>query len=265
MPFSSIKAKLRLIIYNRLSHILMNLTATSIDNAFCRRYVATNKKNAELLSAKRSADSVEGWLLDAEGPLLYSLALNCVGRGAVVEIGSWKGKSTIYLGKGSKAGNNVTIYTVDPHTEGYEHKLFGEVATFEEFNSNIINAGVADIVTPIVKTSVEAASDFARPCELIFIDGSHEYQFVRTDFELWFPKLVDGGIMAFHDTLGWEGPRKVVTELVFKSMNFKNVGFVQSIVFGEKVAENSRADRLRNRCVLLLHKLRTLLWNAAAV
>jgi predicted O-methyltransferase YrrM len=265
MPFSPLKAKLRLIVDNRLSRIFVNQAAAYIDNTFYRKYIVINKKNAEFLLAKRSADSAEGWLLDAEGPLLYSLALNCVGKGAIVEIGSWKGKSTIYLGKGSKAGNTVTIYAVDPHTGGYEHKLFGEVATFEEFNSNIINAGIADIVTPIVKTSEEAASNFTRPCELVFIDGSHEYQFVRTDFELWFPKLVDGGIMAFHDTLGWEGPRKVVTELLFKSMNFKNIGFVQSIVFGEKVGKNSRVDRLRNRCVLFLHKLRALIWNVAAI
>jgi len=265
MPFSSLKAKLRFTVDNRLSHSLMNLAAVCIDNTFYRKYEVTNKKDAEFLLAKRSADSAEGWLLDAEGPLLYSLALNCKGRGAVVEIGSWKGKSTIYLGKGSKAGHSVTIYAVDPHTGGYEHKLFGGRATFEEFSSNIINAGVADIITPIVATSEEAANNFARPCELIFIDGSHEYTLVRIDFELWFPKLVDGGIIAFHDTLGWEGPRKVVTEFLFKSMNFKNIGFVQSIVFGEKVGQNSRIDRLRNRCVLFLHKLRALIWNVAAV
>src|SRR5665647_2930672 len=112
MPFSSIKAKLRLAADNRLSRILMNLAASCADNTFYRKYVVTNKKNAEFLLAKRSDDSAEGWLLDAEGPLLYSLALNCVGRGAVVEIGSWKGRSTIYLGKGSKAGSNITIYAV---------------------------------------------------------------------------------------------------------------------------------------------------------
>lgn len=205
---------------------------------------------------KKLADKVDGWLTDREGGLLYNLAKNCTGGGVIVEIGSWQGKSTIWLGRGSKKGNNVKIYAIDPHTGASEHKeRYGEVWTFEEFKKNIIVAKVDDITIPIVKTSEVAAKNFDEPVELIFIDGAHEYELVKLDFELWFPKVINGGIMAFHDTRGRRGPAKVVEELVYKSKNFRNVRFVDTITFAEKVRQNSIKDRLINRCVLLLKKL----------
>src|SRR5436305_15309889 len=60
---------------------------------------------------------VPGWLTDEEGEALYDLARACTGRGMIVEIGSWKGKSTICLGLGSRAGASVPAYAVDPHAD----------------------------------------------------------------------------------------------------------------------------------------------------
>jgi len=205
---------------------------------------------------KKLVDKVHGFLSDKEGELLYNLAKNCTGKGVIVEIGSWKGKSTIWLGKGSKRANKVKIYAIDPHIGSSEHKkAYGKIWTFEEFKKNIKNANVDDIIIPIVKTSEEAAKNFDEPVELIFIDGAHEYDLVKLDFELWFPKVIDGGIMAFHDTTVWLGPKKVVDEFVYKSKNFRNVRFIDSITFAEKVRQNSIKDRLRNRYVLLLKNL----------
>ena len=84
---------------------------------------------------------------------------------------------------------------------------------------------------PTVKTSEEAAWNFSEPVELVFIDGSHEYELVRLDFELWFPKLISGGIIALHDTVGFPGPRKVVAENLHK---FRNIGLVDEITFAQK-------------------------------
>jgi len=109
-----------------------------------------------------------------------------------------------------------------------------------------------------VETSKEAAKNFSRPVELIFIDGAHEYRFVKQDFELWFPKVVDGGVMAFHDTTNRYGPGKVVKDLVFQSNYFRNVGIVDSITFAEKTKENSAKDRLRNKYLLSLKSSREL-------
>lgn len=205
---------------------------------------------------KKITDKVEGFLSEREGEFLYKQAKNCSWEGVIVEIGSWKGKSTIWLGKGSKSGKNVKIYAIDPHTGSSEHKkIYGKVWTFEEFKDNIKNAEVDDVVVPIVKTSEEASKDFKEPIEFIFIDGAHEYEFVKSDFENWFPILIDGGIMAFHDATVAPSVKKVVEEFIFKSKNFKNVGIVDSIVFGQKCKKNSLIDKSRNVCVLLFMRI----------
>jgi predicted O-methyltransferase YrrM len=200
--------------------------------------------------------SIEGWLTVEEGELLYQLARACNGEGVIVEIGSFKGKSTIWLAKGSLGGAGVRVYAVDPHTGSAEHRQ-GEqpVWTYDEFVTNLLRAGVESVVEPVVATSAEAAAHFDQPVEMLFIDGDHRYEMVRQDFDLWFPKLVEGGCLLMHDTIRWAGPRRVARESIYRSKNFRHVGFVHSITFGQKVIENAPADRWRNRYLLLLHTL----------
>jgi predicted O-methyltransferase YrrM len=203
-------------------------------------------------------DTIHGWRSPKEGKLLYNLAKQCTGRGVIVEIGSWKGKSTIWLAKGSKAGNNVKIYAIDPHSGSPEHKeWYGNIRTFEEFKSNIKTAEVDDIVIPIVKSSFEVASNFHEPVELIFIDGAHEFEAVNQDFELWFPKVVDHGLIAFHDSVGniWIGPEKVVENSLYKSRSFKKVGFKGTISYGEKATKATYCDYLQNRLRLFFKQI----------
>lgn len=107
---------------------------------------------------KKITSRIEGWLTDDEGKFLYCAARNCTGKGAIVEIGSWKGKSTVFIGKGSESAGKIKIYAIDPHIAG----------TYEEFKRNIKNAELNDIVIPVVKTSEEAAKDFTEPIEFIF-------------------------------------------------------------------------------------------------
>jgi MMP 1-O-methyltransferase len=202
---------------------------------------------------KKRAGSVDGWLTDPEGECLYRLARHCTGEGVIVEIGSWKGRSTLWLGWGSKAGKRARVYAIDPHTGSSEHQERDRhVHTLEEFKGNIAQAGLDEIVIPVVETSAAAARRFALPVELIFIDGAHEYDLVRLDFESWFPKVLEGGIMAFHDTIGSPGPKRVAETLVYASRAFRNVRLVDSITLAEKVTQNSLRDRARSRCVLLL-------------
>lgn len=186
---------------------------------------------------------------DREGEFLYNAATNCTGKGVIVEIGSWKGRSTIWLGRGSKAGNKVKVYAIDPHTGSAIHRqMYGKVWTFEEFKKNINAANVHDIVMPIVMTSEEAEKDWnGLPIEFLWIDGNHEYEFVKLDFDKWFPHLIDGGIIAFHDTIchPMTGPRKVAIDNLYKSKKFIDVGLIGSITFAKKVGRNSLKDRLK--------------------
>ena len=184
---------------------------------------------------------VPGWLTDEEGEALYDLARACTGRGVIVEIGSWKGKSTICLGLGSRAGVSLPIYAVDPHAD----------YRFGDFQRNVERAGIADLIRPIASLSQPAAEHFEEPIELLFVDGSHEFELVLEDFEKWVPKVVDGGWVAFHDTTWTAGPRKVVGEAIYRSRRFKDVRFVVgSTTVARKVQENALPDRLRNRYVL---------------
>jgi MMP 1-O-methyltransferase len=184
---------------------------------------------------------VPGWLTDEEGEALYDLARACTGRGVIVEIGSWKGKSTICLGRGSLVGASVPVYAIDPHAD----------YRFGDFKANVERAGIRDLVRPISSLSQSAANDFDEPIELLFVDGSHEYDLVLEDFEKWVPKVIDGGWVAFHDTTWTSGPRKVVGQAIYRSNRFKDARFVVgSTTVARKVEQNSLLDRARNRYVL---------------
>lgn len=213
--------------------------------------------SAEIGPVKELAAQVEGWLTDAEAQYLYQAAKNCRGDGVIVEVGSWKGKSTIWLAKGSKAGNNVKIYAIDPHTGSSVHRdKYGKVRTLDEFQANIKRANVADIIVPLVKTSQDAEQDWhGKPVELLWIDGDHDYEMVALDLTLWSQYLIEGGTIAFHDTIFWHGPKKVVRDKICNSHAFAVVGFVDSITFARKVRANTLVTRLRNQWVLFLKNI----------
>lgn len=209
-----------------------------------------------LKETREFVKGVEGWLTDKEGETLYRLAQNCRGEGVIVEIGSYKGKSTIWLAAGSKDGRGIPVYAVDHHQGSPEHYLwYGHkpIRTFEEFQKNIKAAGLENIVIPIVKTSAEAAKDLNQPVALIFIDGSHDYESVKLDFDCWFPKLIDGGLIVFHDTsfpFLWLGPRKVVNQFIHRSDNFKDIKLIDSLTIAQKTSNCALADKIKNWLML---------------
>lgn len=201
-------------------------------------------------------DKIQGYLLHEEGKLLYSLARKCSRDNVIVEIGSWKGRSTTWLYFGSVSGNKAKIYSIDPHIGSQELRdMFGVVSTFKEFESNMKKIGALDLVKSIVKKSEKAAGKFNEKVGLIFIDGDHSYQSVKKDFDLWFPKLVDGGTIAFHDTIMYQSVNKLVKKVMFKSKNIRVIKMVDSIVCGEKCQKLSIVDLLRNRYILALHNI----------
>lgn len=205
------------------------------------------------------AENVEGWLSEGEAGLLHELAAGCGGRGVIVEIGSWKGKSTIILADGSRRGPRARVYAVDPHSGSPEHVAkYGRVDTYGEFLANISRAGVGDLVVPVRKTSAEAAAGFGLGVELLFIDGAHDFASVKLDFESWFPYVVEGGRVVFHDT-NWEGPGRLVRRL---AMGFDGVGefrFMDSMVCMTKLPPGRPFARTRNTAALVYSRFRRML------
>ncbi len=211
----------------------------------------------EITHIQKLVASMDGWFTDAEGEYLYRHALKAPSTGVFVEVGSWKGKSTIWLAHASRARAGVKVYAVDPHTGSPEHhEKFGEVYTFDIFKENIKSAGVEDMVVPLKKTSEEAAREWdGTPIAFLWIDGDHSYEMVKKDFEVWSPYLVEGGIVAFHDTDTWEGPRRFVEERIFRSNDFKDVGFYESTTVATKVRANTAGERMQNSLALLSKKV----------
>lgn len=200
--------------------------------------------------------TIEGFLRDDEAKLLTNLASK-VKKGVIVEIGSYKGKSTVCLAKGSSEGKKEIIYAIDPHTGSEEHWQKGKkIDTYTEFLNNIKRSGFTSLVKPIRATSAEAVIGFKNKIALLFIDGDHSDEAVRRDFNLWKDKLINGGIIAFHDTISWPGPQKLVNETLFKSQNFKNFSVVGSITYAEKTNELTVSDRIQRSWVLILKRLR---------
>jgi MMP 1-O-methyltransferase len=183
---------------------------------------------------RQRAALVDGWLSDAQGRALFQAAAKTAGRGAIVEIGSWKGRSTTWLASGARlAGHRV--YAIDPHRHSREYP---EADTLDEFLGNLARNGLADVVEPLVMTSEEAAARITAPVELLFIDGDHSYAAVRRDAELWLPRLIEGGTVMFHDvaTAGYDGPRRIVREMVCRSPLFHEVSRVGSMLVARRTA-----------------------------
>jgi predicted O-methyltransferase YrrM len=211
------------------------------------------------MTGKEIADmarGIDGWLFEAETVLLYELAKQADPKGVIVEIGSWKGKSTVCMAKGAEAGRGAKIYAIDPHIGSEEHHVGGKtVWTFDQFKANIKRMGVEDRITPIVKTSVAAAKDFDQPVSLIFIDGAHDFDSVKEDFLTWYPKVIEGGVIAFHDCSWCEGPRRYVREALFRNANIKGAKFVRSIAYGTKTTKQTASESAGNHARLLVKYL----------
>ncbi len=121
---------------------------------------------------------------------------------------------------------------------------------------------IAPVIIPIKDFSTEAAKEFTESIALIFLDGDHAYNAVKADFESWMPRLSVGGIIALHDTLAYEGVRKFVGEVMFKSNNLRIIGFIDSIIFAEKIEKNSIGIALNNGFLSFWHRTRCFCYHA---
>ncbi len=180
---------------------------------------------------------VGGMLTPTEVRYLYQLAQLVPGKGVILEIGSFKGKSTISLALGSMAISGKKVYAVDPHKVLAEEGYFED--TKAEFLKNLKEAGVESLVVPMVVSSEEAAKGWDKPISLLWIDGDHRYEQVRKDFLLWEPHLIDGGLIALHDTIRKKGPKRVLWENVFRSNRFQDISIVDNITAVRKMTKIS--------------------------
>jgi hypothetical protein len=146
---------------------------------------------------------VQGWLGDDEAWAVHEAVRNHPSERAaltVVEIGSWKGRSTITLACGLRSRGGGTVHAIDPHGDSALHDACGGDGTYETFVANVRAAGVAPYVRAIRSLSTVARLGFApRSVDVLFVDGSHEYEDVLRDIDDWTPALRDVATVGFHD------------------------------------------------------------------
>ena len=201
-------------------------------------------------SVSRIAASVEGWLSDAQGRALYTAASRVRGRGAIVEIGSWKGRSTVWLAHGAQRAG-ARVIAVDPHVNSHEDP---DANTLDAFTANLARAGADGNVDALVMTSAEAARALRGEVELLFVDGDHSVEGARADAVIWLPRILERGVVMFHDvaTSGYSGPRRVFQASVCRNPQFHRVRRVGSMAIAERIRRRSALQAVQARVVDLL-------------
>jgi predicted O-methyltransferase YrrM len=156
-------------------------------------------------------DTVKGFLAEDEGAALYEKALDASTMGPCLEVGSYCGKSTVYLGAACKV-NGELLYAVDHHRGSEEHQrgeayhdpaLYDAHAermdSFSAFRHTLMRASLEDTVVPIVASSAMAGRHWTTPLSLVFIDGGHSMAAALEDYRSWVPHIRRGGWLAIHD------------------------------------------------------------------
>jgi len=202
-------------------------------------------KNERLKTIAALAAQTKGFLAEDEGARLYELGLEACALGPCLEIGSFCGKSAVYLGSACKSRNS-TLFTIDHHRGSEEQQpgqlyfdpeLFdsrkGVINSLPLLQETLKKAGLEDHVVPMVTQSGVAARNWATPLGLVFIDGGHSYQTALSDYRCWSPHLLPGGFLVFHDIYpdpakGGQAPFEVY-KLALGSGNYREMPMVNSL------------------------------------
>jgi len=186
--------------------------------------------------AWQQTQRVPGFLGESEARFLGVLAACVPARGAIVEIGSFKGRSTVMLAAVASHYGLGPVVAIDPHTSpsATDPALEAGASTFEEFRATVRTTGLEAHVEVHRAYSRETAKGWERPIRLLWIDGDHTFPGAKEDYELFSPYLVDGAVLALHDALhAYEGPIRVFVEEILRSNRFGPAGVVQSIAWGQ--------------------------------
>ncbi len=162
----------------------------------------------------RAAESAKGFMPAPEGLALYETAAAYAPRGPVAEIGTYCGKSTIYLAAAARDAGQFVI-TVDHHhgseenQPGWEYHdpslvdpVTGRLDTLPHFRATLAATGLEEHVIAIVGRSSDVARMWRAPLGMLFIDGGHTDAAATTDYEGWAPWVAVGGALAIHDVFG---------------------------------------------------------------
>ncbi len=160
---------------------------------------------------RAAAEAAPGFMPPDEGLALYAAARGSAGLGPIVEIGTYCGKSTIYLAAAALEHGTVVV-TIDHHRGSEEHQpgweyhdpglvdpAVGHLDTLPRLRHTLHAAGLEDHVVAVVGRSTVVADVWSTPVALVFIDGGHTEQAAQADYDGWAPHVMTGGLLAIHD------------------------------------------------------------------
>jgi predicted O-methyltransferase YrrM len=202
-------------------------------------------------------DGVEGWLSPDQVGRLYASAAVTQAGDQVVDIGSFRGRSTIVLA--CAAPDGVGVVAIDPHAgndrgpeeiSGFEAEAASD---HEVFNANLVAAGIADRVRHVREFSAAAHDSVDGPIAVLFIDGAHRYTPARADIREWGRRVAPGGTLLIHDSFSSVGVTlAIVRELTFGA-RFRYAGRSRSLA-------EYRADLEGGRAVNAVRQIAQLPW-----
>jgi len=189
-------------------------------------------------AAWKAAKPIPGFLGESEARLLGTIAASVPRGGVILEIGSFKGKSTVMLGKVAAHYKLGPVVAIDPHNfnnaELEAHRTDPDASSFSEFLHNLAASGVGNLVEAHRAYSTGVAPQWTRPISFLWIDGDHSYPGAKADFDGFARHLLPSAVVAFHDALHeFAGPIRVFVEDVLRSDRFGVAGFVQSIAWAQ--------------------------------
>lgn len=157
------------------------------------------------------ADAIRGFMPPDEGRALHNHASTVAVEGPFLEVGSYCGKSTVYLGAAACQRGRL-LFAVDHHRGSEENQpgwewhdpdlvdpASGLIDTLPEFRRTIRDSGLDGTVVAVVGDSPSVAAAWGTPLSLLFIDGGHGVEPAHADYQGWVPHLVEGGTLLIHD------------------------------------------------------------------
>ncbi len=178
-------------------------------------------------------EGVDGWLTADQGRRLYAVAAACPPDGRIVEIGSFRGRSTIVLA--SAAHDGIEVVAIDPHAGtdrgpreivGHEREADADRAAFE---GNLATAGIAGRVRHVPAFSGEAHRFVDGPIDVLYVDGAHRYGPARADLRDWGDRVKAGGTLLVHDAFSSVGVTLAILRVLVAGRRFRYVGRTRSL------------------------------------
>ncbi len=158
--------------------------------------------------------AAKGFMPEDEGMLLHRRALEQLAHGPVLEVGTYCGKSAVYMGAAARVvgGPQAVVFTVDHHhgseenQAGWEHhdaslvdSRTGRMDTLPVFRRTIEDAGLEDVVVAVIGQSTTVSAHWRTPLSLLFIDGGHAEVHAQNDYSGWAHHLAPQGLLVIHD------------------------------------------------------------------